>query len=170
MKQPATCGWMVLALFAMLAAVIDKPQLQIIYNASDSAPRGWYRVSHPAQLHVGDYVVARLPEEIAARAAARSYLPRSVPVLKRIAAVAGQRVCVQSGIVVIGTQQVARALDVDFSGRPLTAWRHCRRLLKDELFLLNPSAAGSFDSRYFGPIDVSFVRGVATPLATFSLQ
>jgi len=164
MKRSATCIWMGLALFGMLAATADKPSLQLIYNASDSAPRGWYRVTNPAQLRVGDYVVARLPEQIAALAAARGYLPRSVPVLKRIAAVAGQRVCVQSSVVVIGTQKVARTLDVDFSGRPLTAWRHCRRLLMGELFLLNRSAAGSFDSRYFGPIDTSFVRGVAIPI------
>jgi len=92
----------------MAAALVDKPSLEIIYNASDSAPRGWYRVTHPAQLSVGDYVVARLPEQIGALAAARGYLPRSVPVLKRIAAVAGQRVCVQSGVVVIGTPVEAR--------------------------------------------------------------
>jgi len=167
MKRPATCMWMILALFGMLAARVDKPPLQVIYNASESAPRGWYRVGHPAQLRVGDYVVAQLPEQIAALAVARGYLPRSVPVLKRIAAVAGQRVCVKNGAVKVGMQQVARTLDVDFSGRPLTAWRHCRLLLMGELFLLNPSAAGSFDSRYFGPIDASFVRGVAVPLATF---
>src|SRR5665213_2554473 len=167
MKRTATCIWMVLALFGMLASTADKPSLQLIYNASDSAPRGWYRVTHPARFHVGDYVVARLPEQVAALAATRGYLPRSVPVLKRIAAVAGQRVCVKNGEVVIRVQQVARTLDVDFSGRPLTAWRHCRRLLAGELFLLNSSAAGSFDSRYFGPIDASFVRGIAVPLATF---
>src|SRR5665213_3120925 len=167
MNRSVTCIWMVLALFGRVAARVDKPPLQVIYNASESAPRGWYRVTHPAQLRVGDYVVARLPEQIGMLAAARGYLPRSVPVLKQIAALAGQRVCVQHGTVTVGMQQFARTLDVDFSGRPLTAWRHCRLLLMGELFLLNPSAAGSFDSRYFGPIDASFVRGVAVPLATF---
>ena len=135
MKQPATCMWMILALFGMLAARVDKPPLQVIYNASESAPRGWYRVTHPAQLRVGDYVVARLPEQIGVLAAARGYLPRSVPVLKRIAALAGQRVCVQHGTVTVGMQQFARTLDVDFSGRPLTAWRQCRRLLMGELLI-----------------------------------
>jgi len=40
----------------------------------------------------------------------------------------------------------------------------------DELFLLNATNLGSFDSRYFGPIDASFVRGRALLLVTVALQ
>jgi hypothetical protein len=46
----------------------------------------------------------------------------------------------------------------------LTAWAHCRALLDDELFLLNLTNPGSFDSCYFGPIDTSFVRGLGGPI------
>src|SRR5665213_1449161 len=147
MNRSVTCIWVVLALFGMLAAMVVRLPLQIVYNTSASAPRGWYRVSHPAQFGVGDYVVAQLPEQIAALAAARGYLPRSVPVLKRIAAVAGQRACIQNSVVVIGTQKVARTLDVDFSGRPLTAWRHCRRLLMGCLLYTSPSPRDRQKSR-----------------------
>jgi type IV secretory pathway protease TraF len=52
--------------------------------------------------------------------------------------------------------------------RPLPAWSQCRVLLDGELFLLNPTRADSFDSRYFGPLDASFVRGRALPLFTSS--
>jgi type IV secretory pathway protease TraF len=44
----------------------------------------------------------------------------------------------------------------------LLAWNGCRQLVERELFLLNPSNRASFDSRYLGPLDASFVLGVAT--------
>lgn len=136
----------------------------VVYNASDSAPRGWYHVRHPAYLRVGDYVIAQLPQQVAELAAQRGYLPRTVPVLKRIAAVAGQRVRERSGEVEIDGVPLARTRDADSRGRPLLPWRHCRVLLHDELFLLNTASPDSFDSRYFGPLDVSYVRGEAVPL------
>ena len=154
---------------ALAGAACMKPRMRIVYNSSDSAPRGWYLVLPPAQIHAGDYVVARLPIDIANFAASRGYLPRSVPILKQVAAVSAQRVCIGNAVVHIDGAAVAHTLGTDSKDRPLTAWEHCRLLVKDELFLLNSSHPGSFDSRYFGPIDVSFVRGRAIPLLTTEL-
>jgi conjugative transfer signal peptidase TraF len=164
MSARITLAGMLLGVAALAFAAWVRPGLRLVYNASDSAPRGWYRVARREHLQVGNYVIARLPEAVAALAASRGYVPRSVPVLKRIAAVEGQVTCVRKGIVSVNGARVASTLEVDGRGRPLTAWRHCRRLLKGELFLLNPAAPASFDSRYFGPLDVSFVLGQATPL------
>jgi conjugative transfer signal peptidase TraF len=123
-----------------------------------------------ARVRVGDYVVVRLPRDTAALAAARDYLPRSIPILKQIAALGGQYVCIRDAVVYIDGSAKARALAVDGNGRPLTAWAHCRVLLEGESFLLNLTNPGSFDSRYFGPVDVSFVRGRAIPLSTTDTQ
>jgi conjugative transfer signal peptidase TraF len=164
MSARITLAGMLLGVAALAAAAWMRPGLRLVYNASDSAPRGWYRVVRPERLQIGDYVVARLPEAATALAASRGYVPRSVPVLKRIAAVEGKVVCVRDGVVSVNGAPIASILEVDGRGRPLAAWRHCRRLIKGELFLLNSAASASFDSRYFGPIDVSFVLGLATPL------
>ena len=144
-----------------LSALI-KPGLRLVYNASDSAPRGIYFVGEPVHLRVGDYVVARLPEVSAVLAADRGYLPRSVPVLKQIAAVPGQEVCVRDGAVYVDSYAVAKTLERDGQHRELRSWHHCRPLLPRELFLLNPDSLASFDSRYIGPVDESFVIGRAT--------
>jgi conjugative transfer signal peptidase TraF len=159
-----------LGIAAAFAAAHVKPTVCIVYNPSDSAPRGWYLVRPASRLSVGEYVVARLPNDTAAFAATRGYLPRSVPILKQIAAVNGQRVCIRDAVVYVDGAAVTRTLDRDGRGRPLTAWRHCQVLGVDELFLLNSKNPGSFDSRYFGPIDASFVRGRAIPLLTMELQ
>ena len=155
---------------ALVAASWLTPSIRLVYNPSDSAPRGWYLVLAATQFSVGDYVLARLPSDTAELAAARDYLPRSVPILKQIAAVAGQRICVRDAVVYVDGAPLARTLDRDGKGRPLTPWRHCEQLDARDLFLLNPANPASFDSRYFGPIDLSFVRGHAVPLMTEDLR
>jgi conjugative transfer signal peptidase TraF len=149
---------------ALVWAAWAKPAVRIVYNASDSAPRGLYIVSPAADLQVGDYVVARLPEATANFAATRDYLPRFVPVLKQIAALPGQQVCIRNGSVYVDGTAVARTLNEDGKRRPLSPWKACRPLVDGEIFLLNSGNPASFDSRYFGPVDVSFVRGRAVHL------
>ena len=146
----------------LVASTVSSSSIRLVYNASDSAPRGFYVVESAAQLHVGDYVIARLPDGSAALAAKRGYLPRSIPVLKQIAAIGGQQVCVRGGSVYVDARVVAQTLEEDGQRRKLHAWNGCRRLLPEELFLLNSSSPASFDSRYLGPLDVSFVLGRAT--------
>jgi conjugative transfer signal peptidase TraF len=157
-------AWMTVGVSALVWATWTKPSIRVVYNASDSAPRGLYVVSPATDLQVGDYVVARLPEATASFAAARGYLPRSVPVLKQIAALPGQQVCMRNGLVYFDGAAVARTLSVDCKRRPLAPWQACRPLVAGVILLLNSGNPASFDSRYFGPLDVSFVRGRAVHL------
>src|SRR5690606_8428551 len=109
-------------------------------------------------------VLIRLPREAKSLAAQRGYLPANVPLLKSVAAVAPQRVCVQGSQVRIDGVLVARRLRWDRQGRALPDWQSCRRLVGDELFLLSSSNPASFDSRYFGPVSADAVIGRAQPL------
>jgi conjugative transfer signal peptidase TraF len=140
---------------------------KIIYNPSPSAPRGWYLVRPAAQLHRGDFALVQLSAPIAQMADERRYLPRTVPLLKNVGAVSGDRVCEQQGLVRINGIPVAQALARDGSGRVLVAWTDCRRLVAHELFLLGTTSAASFDSRYYGPIDADSVIGIAIPVWTW---
>jgi len=139
----------------------------VVYNPTDSVPRGWYQVSgidNPASLHVGSIVLARLSADVAAFAGQRGYLPNGVRILKRVGAVAPQSVCVRGQTVRIDGAVVAIARTHDGARRPLQAWPQCRPLATGELFLLSDTNSASFDSRYFGPIAVSAVLGIARPL------
>lgn len=151
--------------FASLAwASFVRPMPRVIYNASASVPVGWYRIEPIRTPHIGDIVLVRLPAVPAALAARRGYLPLGIPLLKRIGARAPQKVCIRGGIVRIDNTPITTALPVDGVGRPLSAWRSCRRLRQGELFLLSTDSPASFDSRYFGPVPVSAVIGRAQPL------
>ena len=140
----------------------------VVYNPSDSVPRGWYRIGPVGSLHANNVVLAWLPPEVAALAAQRGYLPLGTPLLKRIGAVAPQLVCEREGIVRIDSTVVATALSQDGKHRALQSWTQCRTLAEGELFLLSSTNPASFDSRYFGPIGVSAVIGSARPLWTWS--
>lgn len=158
---------MLFGVFAMLAAASFDPRYRLMYNASTSAPLGWYVRVPPRDLGTNTWVFARLPEGVAAFAAARNYLPLHVPILKPIGAKAGQKVCEQQGEVLIDGHIVARAFEHDGAGRPLPRWMGCRTLEEGEYFLLSHHSAASFDSRYFGPIQRDAVIGRAIPLWTW---
>jgi len=155
---------------AAAAPAAWRTPVRIAYNASASAPLGWYWVRAFASPRVGDYVLATLPRDAAGLAASRGYLPAGLPVLKQVAAVAGQHVCAREGAIVIDGAMSVSVLRSDRFDRPLSAWNQCRTLIDGELFLINTSNAASFDSRYFGPISASAVRGQAIPLWTWSAR
>jgi conjugative transfer signal peptidase TraF len=139
----------------------------LVWNASASAPLGFYWISHDQAVSRGDLVLAALPEVARRLAAERGYLPAGVPVVKRVAALAGDVVCAESGIVVINDRVAAQTLFMDRQGRPLPAWRGCRALAGSEVFLLMEDVRDSFDGRYFGPIDATAIIGRLVPLWTW---
>ena len=163
----SACG-----LAALAWASFVHPLPRLTYNPSDSVAVGWYRVdpldrrtsSPPRRLEVGSIVLVPLPAEAAALAAQRSYLPTRIPLLKRVGAVAPQEVCIADGKVRIDGVPSAAVLSADRWGRPLPSWSQCRRLRPGELFLLSVTNPASFDSRYFGPVSVAAVIGVARPV------
>lgn len=157
----------VLAVLGLGLPTLTKPAPFLVYNASASAPLGLYRLVTADRIDRGDLVLSHLPSAAARLAADRHYLPLSVPVVKRIAGLAGDLVCADSGIVVINDRIVAETLLVDRAGRPLPAWRGCRMLAHGEVFLLMADVPASFDGRYFGPTLSAEIIGRLVPLWTW---
>lgn len=144
---------------------LAKPTPWLVWNASASAPIGLYRIAAGA-LAPGDLVLVRPPEYAAYLAAERSYLPRNVPLAKRLAALPDDNVCAFNDAIIIGGDIVARRLKIDAEGRPLSWWNGCRALGDNEVFLLGSDKNRSFDSRYFGPVPTQNVIGRLVPLWT----
>jgi conjugative transfer signal peptidase TraF len=137
----------------------------VIYNASASAPIGFYRVLD-APIRRGDLILVQAPETVRRLAAERGYLPQSVPLVKRVAALGGDAVCVRNRAIFIESRRVADRLAKDGQGRFLPAWAGCRTLGSGEFFLLMEDVPDSFDSRYFGPVQASAIVGRLTPIWT----
>jgi conjugative transfer signal peptidase TraF len=164
---------------AMLALIADAsvcvwfgclvgPRPKVIWNASPSAPIGFYVVLPTHPLKDGDFVVARPPSKLADFLAMRHYLPIGVPLLKHIGALPGQIVCRRDAVVTIDGVIAASALVRDRVGRRLPVWQGCRAVAANEIFLLNREIPDSFDGRYFGPLPMSSLIGRARPLWTFA--
>jgi conjugative transfer signal peptidase TraF len=155
-----------LVVFTMTA----KPMPRLLWNASASVPIGLYGVEPVGRLAVADLVVAPAPAPLATMFAARDYLPLGVPLIKRILALPGQSVCRNGLLITVDGKAVGTALAYDARGHALPVWQGCRRIARDEIFLMNVDAAASLDGRYFGPIPSSSIVGRALPLWTFARQ
>ena len=150
---------------AFLGLTIALPPLpRLVWNASPSAPVGLYRVSPGAPLGRGDMVIAWPPAEARELAASRHYLPRNVPLVKRVAGINGDTVCATGHMVTVEGKPVALRRALDAAGRPLPGWQGCVRLRAGMVFLLMSKTPDSFDGRYFGPTLAQDVIGKATPL------
>src|SRR5947208_3227869 len=84
---------------ALLLLIPLHPRPLLVWNATASAPVGLYAVTASVGLAAGDLVLAWPPAAAARLAAARHYLPRGVPVVKRIAALPGEQVCASGDVV-----------------------------------------------------------------------
>lgn len=150
---------------AGLGLTIALPPLpRLVWNASTSAPIGLYAVSPGTTLQRGDMVIAWPPAEARQLAARRHYLPRNVPLVKRVAGIAGDTICAVDRVVTVNRRPVAIRRAADAEGRDLLAWQGCVRLGPGMLFLLMTETPDSFDGRYFGPTLAQDVIGKATPL------
>ncbi len=142
------------------------PTPRLIWNATASTPVGLYILRPVTRLEVTDLVSVIPPEPLASFLADGGYLPRGVPLLKRVAALPAQEVCRNDLTVTVNGIVMGEALRRDRRGNLLPAWQGCQRIASDEIFLMNLQAPDSLDGRCFGPIPQSSIMGRAMPLLT----
>ena len=111
-------------LFAAVAWLPPAPRL--LWNVSASAPIGLYRIDPGSTPRAGDLVVLQPPAPLSRWLAERHYLPAGIPLLKRVAALPGARICRSGVFVTIDGRAAARAMARDRFGRPLAVCLgHC---------------------------------------------
>jgi conjugative transfer signal peptidase TraF len=126
-----------------------KPPMLLVWNASASAPVGLYQVHANEAVKRGNMAIAWAPQPARHLAAVRRYVPANVPLVKRVAATAGDRVCAAGKTITINGRRAAVRRRTDTAGRPMPWWSGCRTLRSGEYFLL-VDRPDSFDGRYFG--------------------
>lgn len=139
---------------------------KLIWNASASTPIGLYSIRPAGHLVVTDLLAVDAPEPLASFLAEGGYLPRGVPLMKRVVALPGQDVCRIGRDIMVDGVAIGSALARDRRGRELPVWQGCRRIANGELFLMNWQVRDSLDGRYFGPLPASSVIGRAIPVWT----
>lgn len=139
---------------------------RLIWNASASLPIGLYALRPAGNLSVGDLVAVDPPEPITRFVTARGYVGPGVPLLKRVAALPGTRVCREATMITVNGQILGEARERDRLGRLLPTWQGCRLIAEGEVFLMNRDAEDSLDGRYFGPLPLSRVTARIVPIWT----
>lgn len=147
-------------------SALAPPPPRLVWNASESVPIGLYAVQPVDRLTVTQLVLVKPPEPLATFLDQGRYVPRGVPLLKRIAALPGQTVCRTGAEVTVDGIAMATARERDRRGRLLPVWAGCWTLMDREVFLLNWDEPSSLDGRYFGPLPSTSIVGRATPVWT----
>ena len=144
-------------------------------NTTPSIPVGVYRLTNET-LVKGAYVLfCPPPAAVFDMAKARGYLGAGYcpggygQLIKKILAV-------QDDVVSIGTDGVrvngqllplSAPIKADGAGRPMPDYKAARVLGSTEVLVMSDSHSGSFDGRYFGPIQRSQIQGVIRPIFTW---
>jgi conjugative transfer signal peptidase TraF len=143
-------------------------------NATPSYPLGLWRIERPvAPIKLGDLVFICMPAGAGLTLGLeRGYLRAGLcpggagPLIKTVAAVPGARVEVGRSVTIdgrpLGHSRVSR---VDAEGRALAV--HEGGIVPPAHLYLHSDYAGSYDSRYFGPLPEAGLLGFARPVATF---
>ena len=143
-------------------------------NLTPSEPLGLWRIiplHRPAA--VGDLLFICPPETAAMREArARGYLRSGscrggvAPLIKTVIAVAGQHAEIGVSVSVDGRGVSSSSLALrDGKGRPLTPFPS--GIVPPGYVFLHSAFPGSYDSRYFGPVPISGIRGLAQEVLTY---
>lgn len=161
MRRAPLLGMAIPVLALAVASVVSLPK-KLVYNASASAPIGFYWLDN-GTIQRGDYVLVRVPERVRELVEEREYLPPDVPLIKRVAGVDGDEICRRGQEIRINGSAAAMAQKVDGLGRSMPDWHGCYVLTHRRVFLLQDHSQ-SFDSRYFGPVDGGLIIARATRL------
>jgi conjugative transfer signal peptidase TraF len=138
------------ALAGLSATLLWPPRPVLLWNGSASSPVGLYLVGPATSLAAGDMAVAWPPDQARQLGASRHYLPENVPLVKRVAAAEGDRVCAAGHAIFVNGRLAALRRASDPSERPMPWWSGCEVIEAGDLFLMSPDASEAFDGRYFG--------------------
>lgn len=155
-----------LAVIGIAATSATDMPLRLVWNATASAPVGFYTIEPADRIEVPELVAIMPPEPLAGFMVGRGYVGRGVPLLKRVVGLPGQRVCRTHHTITVDGVEMGDALERDRIGRALPVWQGCRVIVDGQLLLMNIDVPDSLDGRYFGPVPASAVIGRALPLWT----
>lgn len=172
-------AWLGMGLF--VALIFCGHGMGFRINESPSLPIGVWRVSPlERDLRRGDVVSFCPPDTQAFREArGRGYLGAGLceggyePLLKPIAAIEGDRVTGTEDGISINGRLIAnsKSLTRDGAGLPLPSpGANDFIVARGEVWVISSYNPLSFDSRYFGPVSMSSVEGLASPLFVFNSQ
>ena len=101
------------AVAVLAATIVAKPPPIYIWNGSASVPIGLYRLRSAGNHYVTELLAIQPPEPLATYLDRNGYLPIGVPMLKRVLALPGQKVCRNRLTIAVDGVEVGQAQERD---------------------------------------------------------
>lgn len=154
----------VLAIFYALLWLLKALHIGFIQQLTPSMPEGWYFTYPVSDYHKGDNVVFIPNEQTQDYILAREWLPKDIPLLKKIVGVPGDFLCTKAQNVYINEQWIGKVYQTDGKGNALPIFSFCGKIPKDNYFMQGVANPHSFDSRYYGLVNKSQIMSKAVKL------
>ena len=156
---------------ALVSALACMLASHLLWNWTPSLPLGLYWLSpegrgRVSRVKVGALVAFPVPRHVRDLVAARKYLPPGALLIKPVVAMAQDRVCTEGGTLTVNGAPLGVIPTEDSGRRPLPREERCGPVSEGLVFVASHYAT-SFDSRTFGPVTLSDIRGTVTPLWTY---
>ena len=162
LKKTIMSGGITLLILANMAEISAPPLPKLLYNPTESAPVGWYKIDKNRPVKVGDRVAAYPPDWARKLGDERRYLPQRYPLIKTVWASQGTKICYENGFVSVPNYPVLPVLAQDSLRRDMPLMDGCYTLSAGEIFLASNEMDTSWDSRYFGPVRDESILGSVT--------
>jgi conjugative transfer signal peptidase TraF len=139
----------------------------LLWNWTASLPLGLYWLS-PGERRArpGDLVAFPVPQAVRQLVQERRYLPPDALLVKPVVAAEADRVCTEGGTLRVNDVPFGAVVTEDTRGRPLPHPEVCGPLARGLVYVASRFPT-SFDSRSFGAVPRSAIRGTVTPLWTY---
>jgi conjugative transfer signal peptidase TraF len=140
----------------------------LLWNWTPSLPLGlcWVSRGSPGRVNVGSLVAFPVPPQVRALVRQRNYLPPGALLVKPVVAMSADSVCTDGGTLAVNGEPLGAVRTEDTAARPLPHDERCGPLSEGQVFVASHLPT-SFDSRTFGPVRLSDIRGTVTPLWTY---
>ncbi len=138
---------------------------KIVFQFTDSMPKGIYFFSKGQDIHHGQIVVFKMPEGVLEMVRERSWSANNSTLMKQVYGMPGDTVLIKDLMVFINNEYLGRIKLRDRQGLPLPIYQRDGTyvLRQNEYFVASNYIPNSFDSRYFGPINHGQIIGTAKP-------
>lgn len=169
-----TLGLLVFCVASLSVALYLAHEAGYRINVTPGFPRGIYKVLD-RPIARGDLVWSCPPQvEAVELAKLRSYLSPGAcqsdysPILKRVVAMGWDKIAINWRGVSVNGLDLPNTMPMvtDSEGREMPRLNLRITLVSGQILLISEYHAQSFDSRYFGPVALENVQGVAEPILT----
>ncbi|KTD14360.1 conjugative transfer signal peptidase TraF [Legionella israelensis] len=166
-------AWISIFLLSILSAVLLLIAMGFRINMTDSIPIGLYRISNIKNLKNAFVIFCPEDKPVFQQAKNRGYIGSGFCpggygyLMKKVVAIKGDIISVTDEGVLVNHQLISfsKPISTDGINRPLPQWRTIDYQLKeDEILTMTSQSAWSFDSRYYGPVHLSQIKGIITPV------